>query len=66
LNGIRHAVELCLEACAIFHRREYALRIGSKANIRAAKSNVRFNPESSQCNSPCLLWAKSDILLFTR
>src|SRR5262249_23521352 len=37
------------------------VRFGSKADIRAAKSHVRFIPESRhvQCTSACPLWAKS-------
>ena len=37
------------------------VRFGSKADICAAKSHVRFTPKSRhvQCISLCLLWAKS-------
>jgi hypothetical protein len=37
------------------------VRFGSKADIRAVKSHVRFTPESGhvQCTRPCLLWANS-------
>jgi hypothetical protein len=37
------------------------VRFGSKADICAAKSDVRFTPESGhvQCTSQCLLWANS-------
>src|SRR5262249_38534028 len=36
------------------------VRFGSKADIRAAKSHVRFTPESGhvRCSSRCPLWAK--------
>jgi hypothetical protein len=39
------------------------VRFGSKADIRAAKGHVCFTPESGhlQCNSSCLLWAKSGL-----
>jgi len=41
------------------------VRFGSQADICAAKSDVRFAPNSDcesghvQCNASCLLWAKS-------
>jgi len=37
------------------------VRFGSKADVRAAKSHVRFTPESGhvQCSSRCPLRAKS-------
>jgi len=40
------------------------VRFGSKAHICSAKRHVRFTPESGhvQCNSPCLLWAKSGLM----
>jgi hypothetical protein len=43
------------------HVRDANVRFGSKADIRTAKSNVRFAPESGhvRCTSLCLLWAKS-------
>jgi hypothetical protein len=39
----------------------YQFRFGSKADIRPAKSHVRFTLESGhvQCNGSCLLWANS-------
>jgi hypothetical protein len=42
-------------------RSDSNVRFGSKADIRAAKSHVRFSAESGhlQCTRPCLLWANS-------
>src|SRR5215475_2983402 len=43
---------------ANFPRSRVSIRFGSKADIRAAKSDVRFTPESGhvRCSSQCPLW----------
>jgi hypothetical protein len=49
------------------HVRDANVRFGSKAEICAAKSHVRFAPESGhvRCTSSCLLCAKSGHVRFT-